>query len=155
MLKSRPGRLPRLMDAKSSVWVRKSAWHLFDQQIKLRAGYCVLNSRHIELLPQKLQNLSVVGVVGHFVLLGNQSYSRESPKCKRQTSFFRRPAGSEPPVEISSQILFLSDFQLQAFFLTSAKDPSRRQVRSFLAAQAQLRPRHCLQALHADGVLAG
>ena len=70
------------MDAKSSVWVRKSAWHLFDQQIKLRAGYGVLNPRRIKLLPQKLQNLSVFGVIGHFVLLGNQSYSCKSPKAK-------------------------------------------------------------------------
>jgi hypothetical protein len=56
------------MDAKRSIWLRNSAWHLLDHQIKLDAGsYRVLNPRRIDLFSQKLQNLWVFGVIRHFV----------------------------------------------------------------------------------------
>jgi hypothetical protein len=82
MLKSRPGGLPRLMYAKCSIWLRNSAWQVLGDQIKLGAGCRVLNPRRIQLFSQELQNLSVIGVVGHFLFRGNQSYSCESPNAK-------------------------------------------------------------------------
>jgi hypothetical protein len=81
MLKSRSGGLPRLMDVKCSIWLPNSAWRVLGHQIKLGAGHRVLKPRRIDLFSQKLQNLSVVGVIGHFVYR-NQSYSCKSPKAK-------------------------------------------------------------------------
>jgi hypothetical protein len=73
------------MDAKRSIWLWNSAGHVLDHQIKLGAGFIgVFNPRRIDLFSQKLQNLSVFGVVGHLFLLGNQSYSCKSGNAKRK-----------------------------------------------------------------------